>query len=605
MKNSLIAILFTLLLAVNANAAILVMSQDGTYTTATSLSSAATRADCAGKTIVVTSALSSSFSNISSATVHSWPSDRTLRVNTGGSINPTTKFTGLLETTPEMFGTGTQSINLAIKALGSNGGKVTLASNKTYITDPIIMPAYPKVIDFQGAGVNSTILQPSGTNQPVIIMANPNSDYPSVAHRIGGLSVKSHASGSTSYAIDMRGMTGVTMHDIGYLTNGSGDYTTLFYLDDTVRTRDAWQSAATLGTCYANTIDGVYINHQTGPIYVVYSNNRAQSNWFKHFKIISIPDAGVMQQVFHFSRLGAGQTISDSLFNGVPQDVMSVTNNTLVENCYFEGVHGYVAIGNGTSFVTFKNCVFSDAIGPALWAKFYLFSSASDKAAHWTFDGCGIDPTGLNAIAVNSTVRDGATYSNIAIGNLGGGIVAHQIGGAYPVTAYVVDVPWSTLANGTYKYKVTVTTASGESLYTETNAVTISTSGKAVILTANPPNGATGFKVYGRSSGTETLMATIGNLIGTDGTLYTDLGSDTPDGLTSPPTVDTTGDVVTTGAATFRTAWGNFLTSGSGSPEGAVSAPQGSLYMNIAGGAGTSLYVKETGGNGRSGWVSK
>jgi hypothetical protein len=45
-------------------------------------------------------------------------------------------------------------------------------------------------------------------------------------------------------------------------------------------------------------------------------------------------------------------------------------------------------------------------------------------------------------------------------------------------------------------------------------------------------------------------------------------------------------------------------TSGSGTPEGVVTAPVGSLYTRTNGGAGTTLYVKET-GTGNTGWVGK
>lgn len=43
---------------------------------------------------------------------------------------------------------------------------------------------------------------------------------------------------------------------------------------------------------------------------------------------------------------------------------------------------------------------------------------------------------------------------------------------------------------------------------------------------------------------------------------------------------------------------------GSGTPEGAVTAPVGSIYMRSDGGASTSLYVKES-GTGNTGWVAK
>jgi hypothetical protein len=45
-------------------------------------------------------------------------------------------------------------------------------------------------------------------------------------------------------------------------------------------------------------------------------------------------------------------------------------------------------------------------------------------------------------------------------------------------------------------------------------------------------------------------------------------------------------------------------TTGAGSPEGVVTAVPGSLYTNNVGGAGTTLYVKET-GTGNTGWVAK
>lgn len=47
-----------------------------------------------------------------------------------------------------------------------------------------------------------------------------------------------------------------------------------------------------------------------------------------------------------------------------------------------------------------------------------------------------------------------------------------------------------------------------------------------------------------------------------------------------------------------------FHTGGSGTPEGNVTAPIGSLYSRSDGGAGTSLYVKES-GSGNTGWAAK
>jgi len=48
----------------------------------------------------------------------------------------------------------------------------------------------------------------------------------------------------------------------------------------------------------------------------------------------------------------------------------------------------------------------------------------------------------------------------------------------------------------------------------------------------------------------------------------------------------------------------NQIVSGSGTPEGAVTASVGTVYLRTDGGAGTTLYVKES-GVGNTGWVSK
>ena len=44
---------------------------------------------------------------------------------------------------------------------------------------------------------------------------------------------------------------------------------------------------------------------------------------------------------------------------------------------------------------------------------------------------------------------------------------------------------------------------------------------------------------------------------------------------------------------------------GQGSPEGVVVAKVGRLYTRTDGGAGTTLYVKESGNNTNTGWTAK
>lgn len=49
----------------------------------------------------------------------------------------------------------------------------------------------------------------------------------------------------------------------------------------------------------------------------------------------------------------------------------------------------------------------------------------------------------------------------------------------------------------------------------------------------------------------------------------------------------------------------SFISSGSGSPQGVVTAPIGSIYLRDDGGTGTSFYVKESDPTGNGGWVAK
>jgi hypothetical protein len=89
-----------------------------------------------------------------------------------------------------------------------------------------------------------------------------------------------------------------------------------------------------------------------------------------------------------------------------------------------------------------------------------------------------------------------------------------------------------TLAAGTYFYRVTATNSFGETLPSVETSLTIAAS-TGVNVNWGAVAGATGYKVYGRSSGAELLIATLGNV-----TTFLDNGSVTPAG--AMPTVNTT-----------------------------------------------------------------
>lgn len=49
---------------------------------------------------------------------------------------------------------------------------------------------------------------------------------------------------------------------------------------------------------------------------------------------------------------------------------------------------------------------------------------------------------------------------------------------------------------------------------------------------------------------------------------------------------------------------GTYVKRGNGTPEGALAAPVGSLFLRLDGGTSTTLYVKES-GTGSTGWKAK
>jgi len=90
-----------------------------------------------------------------------------------------------------------------------------------------------------------------------------------------------------------------------------------------------------------------------------------------------------------------------------------------------------------------------------------------------------------------------------------------------------------TLAAGTYYYRITATTAAGETTPCAEQSFALAATG-GIIISWPQVAGATGYKVYGRTTGAELLMATIVN--GTTLT-WTDNGSVTPSG--AMPTANT------------------------------------------------------------------
>lgn len=103
--------------------------------------------------------------------------------------------------------------------------------------------------------------------------------------------------------------------------------------------------------------------------------------------------------------------------------------------------------------------------------------------------------------------------------------------------AFATATTGGTLAAATYFYRVSAINAYGETLASaETSVVTTGTTSTTTVNWGAVANAA-GYKVYGRTTGAELLMATLGNVL-----TFTDTGAVTPAGAL--PTVNTTSYMV-------------------------------------------------------------
>ncbi len=104
------------------------------------------------------------------------------------------------------------------------------------------------------------------------------------------------------------------------------------------------------------------------------------------------------------------------------------------------------------------------------------------------------------------------------------------------------------------------------------------------------------------TSGTTNIRgaADLDSTLNVDGNVT--LNANVTLGNASTDTITATAHIPST--LTFASSTGPTLRAGSGSPEGAVTAVVGSIYMRSDGGAATSVYIKES-GSGNTGWVAK
>jgi len=159
---------------------------------------------------------------------------------------------GLIISRPQWWGAigddaldDTAAFDSAIAALSTYGGTFK-TSPGVYLFDDVELPAFPKVVKIEGGGAT---YQPFSTNT-CLFTAGTNDVRRWV---LENCFIKAHASGSTGEAINLMNMRGALVSDIGWFSNGAGNFAIGIKL-----------IASTHG-CYGNVLERLSVHDQTGP----------------------------------------------------------------------------------------------------------------------------------------------------------------------------------------------------------------------------------------------------------------------------------------------------------------------------------------------------
>jgi hypothetical protein len=198
----------------------------------------------------------------------------------------------------------------------------------------------------------------------------------------------------------------------------------------------------------------------------------------------------------------SGRGGSRTIFSGLGSGVDSLIP--------YEGTTGKKFLGAwGNSIYDITNF----AIAPVSLATGFLF-------AQWQYAAFN------NHLALVDGVDPAQVYDGTSLTPMTVTLVATPVNAAFTLGT-------GTLATGTYWYRVSATNNSGETLASTQTSLAI-TGPAGVNVNWTKVTGATGYKVYGRSNGTELLIATVGDVA-----TYLDNGSITPAGAL--PGLNTTG----------------------------------------------------------------
>jgi hypothetical protein len=300
------------------------------------------------------------------------------------------------------------------------------------------------------------------------------------------------------------------------------------------------------------------------------------------------------------------------------------------DNCWFEGggITEVLLTNGGTARI--QNSYF-ETVGSGAVVEMARYAAATGQAPMLYMTGCdiqssgGVDhvvslynaaPENANMTAIFSGIWCQLTGKNGFVGASGGtNTIVYELGQINYFNNPVIPLltPTSTAeevkvnADGFFAKQATIISATG-GVHNLENTSTAVTSGdffgKINFVSNDASTGASGnvagiyakavsdfgavdLELYSAPSGAPMVA---GLTLGSDGKVYAEI----QDFVTK-----------TSGKGLLFSGDSNIIwRAGSGTPEGAVTAPVGSMYTRSDGGASTTLYVKESGA-GNTGWVAK
>lgn len=302
--------------------------------------------------------------------------------------------------------------------------------------------------------------------------------------------------------------------------------------------------------------------------------------------------------------------------------------SSVVSNChiYNNGRHGILA--SYVKVLEVSNCVIRNNGGDGIFDSAALATLLNFNGnAIYDNAGSGIFGFSSNTIITNNQIKGsgqwGVHWQNGNHVTISGNLISDSgQDGIYYERAYNSSVIGNTVKNS-QKHGILITGTSTSSV-TRSRKVTVSGNNVAFsgLLADNTYSGiyldanantctVTGNTIAAGTSGNLPQYAIYAadssvNVSGnqTDGAVKSGNAQVSVGGIALPSFIASPSMFGYTYATRMYVPGQAFVTGGTGSPEGVVTAGAGSIYMRADGGAGTSLYVKQT-ASGNTGWAAK